>query len=447
MNIKLYHEIVYCIIGLCVSGGGALWGQLPEPMGGHADPVASDCLKTVPEVVRSRSVDVGYQIPENIKKTIVSIELWYAQMDGGWQFYGFDQDLRPPVRFESPCEGNYKFLIVVVDQWGRRSCGNTTEGSSGRRIVIPPDAKGHLEVFIDYTSPHIFMQCSEAFVNKPEDRSIKIRWVGFDSHLTDLPVNFFWAESDNIGKSAEMLDWHKISNSHPADGRYTWRLPKTISGSVMLKAEISDKAGNLDVKYSKLFYAGKKSERLASETINTTGQVAKRDGKIEGQRTEVFADPAARPAGTLKKASAFELTGPTMLELTAGRLARPTALPERSQKEALDSNSEVVQKTLAMGKNFQRGWFYCERKEWRQARKSFEKALEIDPKMHSARLELAYTCFELGDYIQAVTYFEEYLNEKPSHQTAQIGLARAKNALEQNGQISQIASVKSIVKH
>ncbi len=469
MNNKLYHIVVCCIICLWVGCDAALLAQNIRFEANETNAVCAN-NKSAPIVVTSRSVEVDYQIPETIKKTIVAVELWYAQPAEGWKFYGFDKDMVSPVRFNSPCEGNYSFLIVVVDMWGRRSCGDKNEQDrSGQSIVIPPNVKSHLDVFIDHTSPQILIQCRESVSANKASRKINLRWVGFDPYLPRLPVNISWAVVDGYQKPLELMDWKNIAPPQSADGQIIWELPKEVPGSVMFRATIIDKGGNQDVKYSKVLFPCEtpKSEPSYSVSSAITAQIAKNSGKANSKSIKVtpmstnisnkakkipaFAGPDTAsgesinlslspilPKNTIPYTLKLEEMGPMLSELAGGvGIDLPTDLPKQGMQKKLDNNSVVVKKTLDAGWSFQRGWFHCKRMEWDMARRSFEKALELDPKMYSARLELAFACIELEDFNSAIIHFEQYLLANPSHQFALIGLAKAQKAVRQDIEVSK----------
>lgn len=103
-------------------------------------------------IIHTPSMKIGYEINSFNINNLDRIELWYARgLSGRWQFYDYDQDRTSPVTFTAPAEGIYRFLVVAVDRWGRKSCQTNQNHDDVSSNTLPDDLPAHLTVFVDYS--------------------------------------------------------------------------------------------------------------------------------------------------------------------------------------------------------------------------------------------------------------------------------------------------------
>lgn len=103
-------------------------------------------------IIHTPSMKIGYELNSFNINDLERIELWCARgLSGRWQFYDYDQDRTSPVTFTAPAEGIYRFLVVAVDRWGRKSCQTNQNHDDVSSHTLPDDLPAHLTVFIDYS--------------------------------------------------------------------------------------------------------------------------------------------------------------------------------------------------------------------------------------------------------------------------------------------------------
>lgn len=180
-------------------------------------------------VVRAKRLAIHYDVAGVVRGEISRVELWYGRGESGpWQLYAYDEDRVSPVEFMAGEEGVYRFLVVAVDQWGRRSYGR-----EGEELGVRPQQV----VFVDYTAPKLYLY-SPVGQDQRVREELKIRWAGFDDQARAYPVELF-------ARPASETTWTRIAESLPMEGEYTWVVPERFEGEVRVKVAMRDRAGNV----------------------------------------------------------------------------------------------------------------------------------------------------------------------------------------------------------
>jgi tetratricopeptide (TPR) repeat protein len=312
------------------------------------------------------------------------IELWYGQGNEGlWQLYDFDNDKISPVRFVAPGEGIYRFLVVAVDQKGTRSCQTGAVPETDRGF-IPPDVAAQQVVFIDYTTPQLYLQSPSSQTWECYHRELKISWAGFDLHLGSRPLQLYYFQKNSPNET-----WMPITSSLPAIGDYLWQLPQELAGLIRIKLVLTDQAGNSDVKLT--------------DWINIVKNQTQTTVKLNSSTT-----PPGSP----------ELPhSPAKAEPQPTAITTPPDKPNSSQQQASD--------------HLQRGDVYSQRLEWNKAIEAYQQALDCDEQSLKARLALADALYQTGQFEQSLQQFELCLQKQPNDPSTLYRLARTLVALEQ----------------
>ncbi len=118
---KVRAQVLCCSLLFVIMGytGGAypVFGQTKGPL-----------------KVCARNISINYHISNVKRRDVKRVELWYSYgKTGPWQLYGYDYDKVSPVDFEVPRAGYWRFLVVVIDRWGRCSLDYST--SSGKKVI------------------------------------------------------------------------------------------------------------------------------------------------------------------------------------------------------------------------------------------------------------------------------------------------------------------------
>jgi len=340
--------------------------------------------------IRTANMDINYRLFTADGQAPLRVELWYARgMGGGWQLYDYDVDRVSPMRFVAPGEGIYRFLVVAVDRWGRRSYDTFNQAERPGARAAPNTAPSQQVVFVDYTAPRLYLQHPQGEIPDYRAKRLPIRWVGFDSHLDARPVRLYCQRQGSE-------HWVAISGPQPARNEFQWEIPERFEGPVIIKVVITDQAGNQMEQCSGVIQI-----RNDFSLNNTTDWPA--PAKIPPQRP---ATPKVDPNQT-----------------TIG-------VPDEQAFSLLDRQEKAQ-------RYFHRGNLYSQRLEWEQASRSFRKVLEYDPKSVTARVNLANALFRMGQIQEAQAEYERCLKENRHQESALFGLAQTQIRLQQYDQAQQ----------
>lgn len=378
ISLSLHRLCIILLIVACLNSGSYAENQFiiePDDKGGSASqPLPS-------QIVRTQTLNIHYKITDVAPENLARVELWYARgYDGLWQLYDYDEDRVSPIRFVAPEEGIFRFFVVAIDRWGKKSLPFVPSDNPLRTTTLPIVIPGQQVVFIDYTPPQLYLYSPRGETAQYYDHQITIRWAGFDSHLDTHCVQLFF-------QSAECENWTLISPPLPAIGEFNWNLPDRLAGPIAIKAMITDQAGNWKC--------------VQSDPINI-------NGKLNTQN-------AQKP----RESSLTQLAVATNKVIVA-----PSPLPPASDNETIDKNNKALDA-------FRWGNIYSQRMDWRQAANSYQEAIDYCPELIEARVNLSNTLYRLGHFEEAQQNFELCLKQQPQRLTALFGLAQTCTALKQ----------------
>jgi len=334
--------------------------------------------------IRTATMNINYRIFTADGQAPLRVELWYARgMGGGWQLYDYDEDHVSPMPFVAPGEGVYRILVVAVDRWGRRSYNEINQAASPGAGAVPNTVPSQQVVFVDYTAPRLYLQHPQGEIPDYRAKRLPIRWVGFDSHLDARPVKLYCQRQGSE-------HWVAISGPQPARGEFQWEIPERFEGPVIIKAVITDQAGNENEQRSGVIQI--RNDFSLSSTMDWPAPTEMGD--------QVHTTPKVDPNHST------------------------LSIPEEKAFTLLDREEKAKL-------YFQRGNLYSQRLEWEQASRAFRKVLDYNPKVVSARVNLANALFRMGQLQEAQGEYERCLQENRKQESALFGLAQTQIRLQQ----------------
>lgn len=382
--------IIYVFSGLALLTVGGL-DSFADQNAGWGPAKASETVgasKLKYPIIRSRSMSIAYQISATARQHLARVELWTARGERGtWQLYDYDRDRVSPMDFIAPSEGVYRFLVVAVDRWGRRSfqVGNKMTSYQSSSPVPPAHIQAQQVVYIDYTAPKLYLYSPRGEMENYRRNSVSVRWQGFDTSLDPKPVRLFYSQ----GNSDE---WVSISESLSANGEFDWKIPARLRGAIRIHAVLTDMAGNEDVQDSGLIHL--------AEPFSLTSKQDRFLSDSEKPFVYHFIDPTIENDPRMKAQSFVDL-------------------PSEARR-------------IQAQQSFRRGKLHSQRFEWKEAIGAYQKTLLIDPTALEAKVNLANAYFRTGKFENALEYFEKVLQEDPSRNNALFGLAQTQRALNQH---------------
>ncbi len=300
--------------------------------------------------VRSRDFDIEYRVNAEALP-LDAVRLWYT-LDGGlsWDDYGLDEDRVSPIRFHAPSEGLFGFYFVLSNRSGPSSAPPSKS--------TPPQQWA----LVDFTPPII--QLHDARLTTAFGETVvQIRWTAVDAQLSPRPIELLYSRSGNDARS-------RISPEPMANtGRYDWRVPRELTGSISIVAVATDRGGHRA-----------ESEGWTVELGNGTPPSARFDLGLRSSNSEAAGNGEA-------------LTG------------SPRA---REKAEELFANAMT---------NRDRG-------EFSEGIARLREAVRLDPQMTDAFEEMAGMLYRLGDLDRALGAYDLALKQRPNSRDALRGAAR-----------------------
>jgi hypothetical protein len=171
------------------------------------------------EVLNTRTCSIQYELVGGAKLTN-RVDFW-ASSNGGRTWIRL-QDASggiSPAKLTLPEDGVYGIRI--------RPGGGTKPPEPGEE----PDCV----VEIDTTKPVVNLLPPSI---GDEDGTMILNWTAADTNLLSNAISIFYA-------SQPTGPWKEIVSGYKNEGVYRWALPTTLSGSVYLKLEAADRAGNI----------------------------------------------------------------------------------------------------------------------------------------------------------------------------------------------------------
>ena len=312
-------------------------------------------------IVQAPAFDIEYEVNE-AALPLESVRLWYTT-DGGatWAEYGRDEDRISPIRFRAPGEAVYGFYFVLTNSAGPSSAppGKAT----------PPQQTA----LVDYTPPLVQLHQARP-VPSVNEMTVQVRWTAVDAHFAPRPIEILY------GPSPEQATTRATAEPIANTGMFDWRVPSSLTGSVVVKVAATDRAGH--------------------------------QAESEPQWVELLL-PLAIPAPT----EAIKLTSaPSPMDDSA--LAGSQRGKERAAQLFAQALDEAKGGQLAGGVS------------------RLREAVKLDPHMTKAFAEMGGMLYLLGDLDRAMGAYEVALKQQADHREALRGIAKV---YERKGQMPAAA--------
>ncbi len=397
------------VCGGIVFLGLAQQGRCQDP--NTPQPTSQSVSQDTPDpslpIIHTPTMNICYEINSFDTNNLERIELWYARgLDSPWQLYDYDQDRTSPIPFTAPGEGIYRFLVVAVDRWGRKSYQNNTNREALPSDIRPVDVPAQLVVFIDYNAPQLYLYHPRGEITDYQAKELPIRWQGFDNHLDANPVYLYYQTQDNP-------NWISLAGPLPAQGEYKWVIPPQTKGPLVIQVLIYDCAGNQTVEYSGKIHlaAGQPPQDTlpASPVLPDTPAALPASKALE--KMEDSLDKESKAKEPLEEKEHSDLPGYQI---------QPKATLSESKK--LERASQC----------FSRGMMYCQQLEWPKAVEAFQESLENNPQSLNCRSNLANALYKMCRFEEALYQYQQCLTEEPTRGSALFGLAQSQIALKQH---------------
>jgi len=305
-----------------------------------------------PVRVNTRVFDIEYAV-NDAALPLDSVQLWYTLDDGRtWRHYGYDDDGHSPFTFQAPEEGPFGFFVVL-----QNSTGASSEPPA-------PGTAPHQTAFVDYTPPVVQLHELRPTVQFGQ-RILQLRWTAIDANLITRPMELSY-------RSIPDTSWHPINPDRAANtGRFDWRLPDEVRGSIAVRVAAVDQGGNrVDSK-----------EQVADlSTISGPPQDLDQD--------RLRSSNASRESSPINSVTASPRAGARAAHLYAD------AISHRDRGE--------LRRSIAL----------------------LRDAVRLDPNMTEAFAEMASLLYLLGDLDKSINAYEIALTQRPSMRSALQGAAR-----------------------
>lgn len=224
--------------------------------------------------------------------------------------------------------------------------------------------------YVDYTPPLAQWKDVELLADANGARRIAMTWAAYDANLDSRPVAISY-------QPAGQMYWTSVNPALPNTGQYDWLPPAGLRGRVTFKLTVRDLGGHA-------------VERLFGPISLDEPRIVKAEA------------PATRPA-------ARELV---------------QASPVASRPADLPGPVDPVRRKEAQRLCAQGDW-HRERGQYPEAQERYLEALQQDPTLLTARVNLAGVLYSRGRFAEAVRHYQEALQTDPDRPTALRGLALA----------------------
>ena len=307
-------------------------------------------LGAEPVRVRSQAFEIDYRLNEEALP-LDTVELWYTTDAGAtWQRYGVDEDRQAPMTFHAPAEGLFGFFLVLTNSTGASSAPPS------------PSTEPQQWAFVDFTPPVVQLHPLRQTTSLGQ-RVLQVRWTTIDAQLTPRPVEIAYQCVPDESWRPACAD--PLANT----GRYDWRLPDDLIGTVRVRVTVSDRGGNRT-------HSGVQVVELTPVTPSETV-----------------------PAGPAKSSPSLA-TGSEDTTL-AGSL-RAQERVARLYQEAMDHRS---------------------RGEYAEGIARLREVVRLDPQKTEAFAAMAGLLLRMGDSDRALSAYEIALKQQPTMREALLGVA------------------------
>lgn len=360
--------VAMCTCAQLALAWNVAFGQLDEPtspsttaMSSHSPPPSFESIYHSSSSVR----------PVPVRS--LRVELHYRAAEGpsaGRVALWYTRDLGATWQRYGTDEDGRSPLVFEAPAEGLYGVSLFPEGVEGQRVELEAHARPQRWLFLDATPPLVQWTRIEPDDDFSRTRLLHLRWTAYDAHFPARPVTLMYQSS---------LDqrWRLIDAELPNSGRHTWKVPDELTGQVALKILVRDRGGH------------------AVERVFGPVPVAR----------WLEAPPSSQPASTVAT------TAPAAAEFARTRPAEPwdiTISPEDRQK------AQRLYETATMLRR---------RREYDVAMARLQESLALNPRLLSARNDLAGLYYLQKDYTRAIDSYREVLQQDDRHLNALRGAA------------------------
>lgn len=372
---------------LALTGLAVLLGpnRIMRGSDGPSETPPAQSVETV-KYVASPRVLLSYEMDPD-SAPVTKVELWYT-MDRGksWRCAPGLTERTDQIIFDADQDALYGFFIVLHNEAGASS---------------PPPSAGAAPqqwVRVDRTAPAV-----QALGIRPDprfdsNREVHLRWSSSDDNLPDRPVALHY-------RTEQTKTFQLIADCLAARSAYKWVVPPEVSGRVEIKISATDRAGNTGtylaepIRIEPSRSQNAKTPKSQNEP-NPTASPAQDEAM--GVRRETSKAPGAPAAERVDLAA---LKNAAYGEPDAGVDAQAGAA-SREAREKYDT-----------------GTWHRLRGDHAQAEARYKEAVALDPKLLSARCDLAGVLLLRGEAQTAERELHGVLEIDPTYRPALKGLA------------------------
>jgi hypothetical protein len=185
----------------------------------------NDSITPAPVMVNATRCRIDFDV-DAAPKGIAQVEVWITADNGrSWQMGGVSQDGKSPALAEFPGDGKYGYMFRVKPVRG---------------LCPPPPKSGDsADGWIDVDTTKPVAELLSAGVDEEKDPGqLVITWVAKDANLGAQPISIYYATQPT---GPWLLIAERIANT----GSHRWEVPKGVGTEVLVRLEVTDKAGNL----------------------------------------------------------------------------------------------------------------------------------------------------------------------------------------------------------
>lgn len=337
-------------------------------------------VRAAPIPVRTQAFDIEYSTrPEAMP--LDRVELWFT-LDGGqlWTLFGTDSDRQSPVPFRAEFQGLHGFFVVLENGSGASS--NRPESGT-----MP-----QFEAFVDFTPPVVQLHPATMTASLGQ-RVIQIRWTAIDAHFDPRPIHLEF--------QAAGTEWNATSAEPMANtGRFDWRVPQGLAGSLNLRAWAQDRAGNRTVSEVQAFVLEEvRPDAAAGDTpaVDTADQPAAETLLVGSARAR------QRVAELMARASVFQARG----QFPEGIASLREAV--RLDPASIDAFTRLGAMLILAG-------------DPERAQEAFNLALKLNPRDRAALLGASLALRHQRDYQASAERIRTVLRYRPDDAEAWLAL-------------------------
>jgi len=363
-----------------------------------------------PPRAKSLVFDIDYKVEDIGGQPPAAVALYYTTDNGNsWQFYGLDDDVTSPFRFQAPGAGIYGFKLVAT----------TRSGVS----EVPPHAgdKPDITTLVDVTFPTLMLDDPRGGESYAGGKAHYLKWTAKDDHFGSLPITLYTARDGGA--------WELLAADLPNGGVYGWNVPHIDYAAYRLKIEARDQVGNTTTVTSDTFYVASAPPEtrirsviaavpsgfvavLPEGTGSTESRLATTAPPVDDKR-----ETTPPPTGTGEANVKDLIDKATGMRMRGDYEGAETALKDAAKRDAksVHARNELGAVLIVQGR-------------YPEAIEVLEQARTIAPQDPEVLYNLGSAHYSLGQYAEAARAFETLSAADPKNEAALWSLASARYA-------------------